>query len=86
MVRVDMLGGSQVQAHRFYLLEGETQPNTLAELGARILEQRSQAPLQGIEIVIRPSSVAQEHPAVHELEKWARQHELTVNLSFPLEE
>jgi hypothetical protein len=81
-IRVDMLGGSQVNARRFYKLEGDTQPFTLAELGPRILDKHC----QGIEVVIHPNSVAQEHPAVHELGKWARQNNLTVSLSFPLEE
>jgi hypothetical protein len=77
-----MLGGSQVHDQRFYQIEGDPQPSTLVEVGPRILDKHC----QGIEVVIHPSSVAQEHPAVRELEKWARQNHLTVSLSFPLEE
>jgi hypothetical protein len=86
VMRIDMLGGAGVQAQRFYVIETDPTPHTLLEVQALLLEKRKPAaetPIKGIEIVIHEDSVAQEHPAVRELEKWAKQHDLTVSLSFP---
>ena len=80
-----MLGGDRVREGRFYRVEGEQQARTLAELRDTIeaLRQPDQAPLKGIELVIFPDSVAQDHPAVQEIEKWAKRNGLEVALTFP---
>jgi hypothetical protein len=88
-LRIDMLGGARVKDERFYLLEGRPGPVTFDELRQAILdrqEAKGQALLQGIEIVIYENSVAQDHPAVRNLEKWAREHDLAVTLTFPKRE
>jgi hypothetical protein len=80
VLRIEMLGGARVREQRFYLLEGSTQPMTLDELRARLREPKSGGVLKGIEIVIYEDSVAQDHPAVRDLERWAKQHDLTVRI------
>lgn len=85
-LRVTMLGGGQVRDQRFYQLEEEATPLTLAGLRDTLLERRRQKQrgiLKGLEIVITPESVAKDHPAVRELEKWARENDLRVTMSFP---
>jgi hypothetical protein len=83
MVRVEMLGGSRVREQRFYLLEGETDPRTLPELTKAILDRRQQAhkqPLRAVEILVYEDSVAKNHSAVRNLEKWAEEQGLAVIL------
>jgi hypothetical protein len=81
--RIQMLGGPRVQEQRFYVLEGQIAPQTLAELRQRITERQKQSPpLQGIEIVIYENSVAPNHRAVRDLEKWARENDLTVTVTL----
>lgn len=85
LLRIEMLGGRQVKEGRFYLLEGEEPARTLADLKEAIHQRQMKDPsaVKGIEIVIYETSVAQDHPAVKDLEKWAHQNELTVTLVFP---
>jgi hypothetical protein len=82
-LRIEMLGGQRVQSERFYLLEGENEPKTLAELRKAIQarQQQEKPPLKGIEIIVHEHSVAQSHPAVRDLERWARQKDLAVTLT-----
>lgn len=85
-VRVEMLGGARVSGQRFYRLEGESEARTIADL-RQALEERRRRPhktvVKGIEIVIYENSVSKDHPAVKDLEKWARENDLTPTLSFP---
>lgn len=86
LLRIEMLGGQRVQEQRFYRLVGDLQPRSLAELRQAVEERRKDAqkpPVKGIEIIIYEDSVAKDHPAVRDLEQWAREHELIVSLSFP---
>jgi hypothetical protein len=86
VLRVEMLGGARVQEQRFYVLEGERRPKTFAELREALQarqQDKSKGPLKGVEIVIYEDSVAQDHPAVRDLERWAKQHDLAVRLVFP---
>jgi hypothetical protein len=86
IVHIEMLGGARVHDQRFYQVEGEPAPRTFAELCNTVLAQEHDAgAVKGIEIVIHQDSVSRDHPAVHDLEKWARAHGLTVSLSFPTE-
>jgi hypothetical protein len=83
-LHIVLLGGDRVRQERFYELEGENQPRTLA--GIRdIIRARppGSPPVKGIEVIIFPDSVARDHPAVRELEKWAKQNGLAVSLNFP---
>jgi hypothetical protein len=89
VLRVELLGGEQVQEQRFYRLEGDRQARTFLELRRAVEARRRQkekSPLKGIEIVIYQNSVNQEHPAVKHLQQWARENELTPTLSFPKRE
>jgi hypothetical protein len=81
-LRIEMLGGQRVQNKRFYLLEGDNEPKTSAELHKAIEARQKQdkPPLKGIEIIINEHSVAHDHPAVRDLEGWARDHDLKVAL------
>jgi hypothetical protein len=83
ILRIEMLGGERVRQERFYLVEGDREPKTLAELRQTLKARqgdKAKPPLKGIEIVIYENSVAQNHPAVRDLERWARQNDLAVTL------
>jgi hypothetical protein len=83
-MRIEILGGERVKQERFYLLEGEKEPRTLSEVRKAILarrEDRDKPPLVGIVIMIYGSSVARDHPAVRNLQKWAEENRLSV--TFP---
>lgn len=83
-LRVEILGGDRVKQERFYLLEGEKEPRTLAEVRKAIQtrrQERDKPPLRGIVILIYGSSVARDHPAVKNLQKWAEDNRLSV--TFP---
>lgn len=85
VVRVEMLGGEGVQEKRFYLLDGDKEARNLTDIRTALRERRDKGKggLKGIEIVIYHNSVAKDHPAVRELERWARENDLNVNMSFP---
>jgi hypothetical protein len=80
-----MLGGSRVQQDRFYVIDEQLPPRTLAEIRQLLLARRNQEndPIKAIEIIIYEDSVAKDHPAVRELEQWASQNGLQVTISFP---
>ena len=83
-LRIVLLGGDRVRQERFYQIEDDPQPRTLTDLGEAICSRPPNSrPLKGIELVIFPDSVARDHPAVRELEKWAKQQGLAVAFSFP---
>jgi hypothetical protein len=79
-LRITLLGGPRVLDQRYYLLETPKEPRTFAELKS-IIKARQQAGLRGIDLLIFENSVARNHSAVKELERWAAQNDLTV--SFP---
>jgi hypothetical protein len=83
--RIEMLGGSRVQQDRFYIIDEQPPPRTLAEIRQILLARRNQEndPIKAIEIIIYEDSVAKDHPAVRELEQWANQNGLQVTISFP---
>ena len=83
--RVVMLGGSRVQQDRFYILDEQPQPVTLAELKDLLTVRKKQEtdPLKVIEIVVFEDSVDRDHPAVRDLESWAASGGLQVTISFP---
>jgi hypothetical protein len=83
-LRIDILGGARVKQERFYLLEGNKEPLTLSEVRKAIQARRQEKdkpPLKGIVIMVYPSSVARDHPAVRNLVKWAEENRLSV--TFP---
>jgi hypothetical protein len=85
-LQIEILGGARVHEERFYLLQGDKQPRTLAEVRKAIQARRQEQdkpPLKGIIILLYPSSVAQDHPAVKNLEKWAKENRLSVTFPPP---
>ena len=88
-IEIELLGGAKVHNERFYVLEGNPEACSLTDLQQRIrtrMEAVNQTPLKSIELVIYEDSVAQDHPAVQTLERWARQQNLAVTLTFPKRE
>jgi hypothetical protein len=85
VVRVEMLGGPRVKGDRFYMLDGEKEAKNLAELreAIRAQQQKDKVTIERIDIVIYEDSVAPDHPAVRDLEKWAKQNNLTVSIWKP---
>lgn len=85
IARVQMLGGSRVQQDRFYIVDEQPQPVTMAELRELLTSRKKQEkdPLKVIEIIVYEDSVDKEHPAVRDLEKWASGNGLQVTISFP---
>src|SRR5260370_13000500 len=81
-LRIEMLGGPGLESGRLYLLEGERESKTLAEVrkAIQVRQQQKEPPLKGIEIIIKEHSVARNHAAVSDLEEWAGQNALTVTL------
>lgn len=79
-VRIMLLGGPRVQDGRYYVIEGETQPRTLTEVKRMVKERQDKAGVRGIELLIYENSVARNHPAVRDLERWAQQNDLTVTV------
>jgi hypothetical protein len=80
---VEMLGGEQIRQQRFYVLEGEKEPRTLEALQEAILERRRHDPaLKELRIILRPSSVTEDNPAVTELKNWAEARGFPVTLSL----
>jgi hypothetical protein len=83
-LRIEILGGARVKQERFYLLEGENRPRTLPEVRKAIQARQQEADkprLKGIVILVYPSSVARDHPAVKNLVNWAKENRLSV--TFP---
>lgn len=71
---VALLGGARVQGQAFYLVDGEQLPRTMASMRERLTLPASPAEAQPLlTLRIYEDSVAQDHPAVIELETWARQ-------------
>jgi hypothetical protein len=83
-LRIEILGGARVKQERFYLLEGNPEPRTLPEVRKAIQTRRQEPdkpPLKGIVVMIYPTSVARDHPAMKNLVKWAEENRLSV--TFP---
>jgi hypothetical protein len=84
MLKVEMLGGKRYQpdSNRFYLIEGDKEPKTLAELTAIMQEKQKTSGIPGIEIIIyRTGSVAATHGAVKDLKDRAGAFGLAVKFT-----
>jgi hypothetical protein len=76
-LRIEVLGEG-VKEGRFYRLEGETKARTLEELKDAVEHVRQEKPgLKKVEIVLYENSPDRDRPAVTELQRWAKQKELT---------
>lgn len=70
-IRIVILGGTDVVAEKFYLIDDDATPHTLAEVKEIILKKKAVPPLTSVEISFAPKNVLpQEHPAVLLLENW----------------
>ncbi len=72
-IRVTMLGGTDVKDERFYLVEVDTTPHTLAEAKALVQQKKDATPKTlGLEIRFMPrNTLPKDHPAVLQLSRWA---------------
>ena len=83
-MEVEMLGGPAVKEERFYKIEGEPEPVTFDEAKRRIADRLIKQPdLKVLRIVVRLESVASDHEAVKQLERWARENGLTPEVAKP---
>jgi hypothetical protein len=74
-IRVTMLGGADVKDQRFYLVEDDPTPRTLAEVKAAVLRKKESTPKK-LAVEIRfaaQNTLPQTHPAVLQLANWAGQ-------------
>jgi hypothetical protein len=80
-----MLGGARVQQDRFYVVDEKMPALPLAEVKEMLLARKNQGrnPIKAIEIVIYEDSVSTDHPAVRDLDQWAKLNGLQVTISFP---
>jgi hypothetical protein len=80
-LRIEVLGEG-VKEGRFYRLEGETKARTLEELKDAVEHVRQEKPgLKKVEIVLYENSPDRDRPAVTELQRWAKQKELTPTIA-----
>jgi hypothetical protein len=76
-LRIEVLGEGVKEGH-FYRLEGEMKARTLEELKDAVERARQEKPgLKKVEIVLYENSPDRDRPAVTELQRWAKQKELT---------
>lgn len=82
-IRVTILGGTDVKAERFYLLDDDLSPMTLAELKSAVLKRKeSSSKLPTLEVrSASRNTLPTDHPAVAMLTRWARE---VAGLNFTL--
>lgn len=85
VVRVTILGGSDVQQERFYLIDADRTPRTFAEVRAAVTKLKADDKRKGMLAVLfppPPNRLPLEHPAVTQLVTWARD-EAGLDVTFP---
>jgi hypothetical protein len=85
-LRITMLGGNDVKDMKFYLVEDDPTPRTLDEVKAAVLK-RKESTMKSLGLEVRftaQNTLAQDHPAVGRLTKWARES-AGLSVSFPAE-
>lgn len=82
-VQVTLLGGEDVKDERFYLLDDDRTPHTLAEVTAAVTAKKAaSAKPVGVEVRFNANNtLPRNHPAVLRLTNWAQANGVTV--SFP---
>jgi hypothetical protein len=94
-ITVRILGGQEVQADRFYLLDDDTKAKTFDEIKTAIVAKRDQLTTGqdaksngkrvGVEIRFSVlNALPQEHPAVTRLARWVRS-DAGLSVTFPVE-
>ena len=84
-IRVVVLGGDEVKAERFYVVDEAVEPKTFAEATVAILAKRDASPGKrvGVEIRFSPTNaLPPDHPAVTRLARWSRS-DAGLSVSFP---
>jgi hypothetical protein len=84
-IRVVILGGDDVKAERFYVVDDALGPKTFAEATVAILARRSAAAGKRVGVEIRfpqANALPQDHPAVTRLARWVRT-DAGLTVSFP---
>jgi len=84
-IRVVVLGGDEVKAERFYVVDEAVEPKTFAEATVAILAKRDASPGKrvGVEIRFSPANaLPPDHPAVTRLARWSRS-DAGLSVSFP---
>lgn len=69
---VTLLGGQHVLAAKFYRVDGDSTNQSLQELKAKLAAVDPKLQLRQLTLRIYDDSVAEDHPAVVELESWAK--------------
>lgn len=85
-VRVTMLGGRDVKDQKFYLIDDDPTPRTLAEVKEAVLKKKETTP-EKLAVEIRfaaQNTLPQDHPAVQMLARWARET-AGLTVTFPAE-
>jgi hypothetical protein len=84
VIHIRLLGGQQVKDQRFYLVDEEKETRTWPDLLKVLDERRKQdSALKIVEIVLLADSVDRDNPAVTQLERWVKEHEMTPKLVSP---
>lgn len=85
-IRITLLGGTDVKDQKFYLIDDETVPRSLAEAKAAI-QKAKDATTKTLGLEIRfaaQNALPQDHPAVTQLARWARES-AGLTVTFPAE-
>ncbi len=81
-VRVTILPGDEVREGRFYLIDGDPNPKTLAEFKAAITARRKDAKPELKQVIFRfkTTGYSQSHPVVRDVVAWL--NEVNIGLQF----
>jgi len=79
-IEVTMLGGKRVVAEKFYRVYGHAGSKTFKELKEILQSEPVRPDANQLIVRIYEDSIAQDHPAVHELESWAAENKWRVTL------
>lgn len=85
-MRITLLGGTDVKDQRFYLIDDDAAPKSLAEAKAAIQKAKdATSKTLGLEIrFASQNALPQDHPAVTQLARWAREV-AGLTVTFPAE-
>lgn len=85
VIRVTILGGTDVQHERFYLIDDDRGPKTFAEVRAAVTGRKASDKRKASLAILfppPPNRLPLEHPAVTQLVSWARD-EAGLDVTFP---
>jgi hypothetical protein len=85
VIRVTILGGTDVQQERFYLIDDDRSPKTFAEVRAVVTRRKASDKRKATLAILfppPPNRLPLEHPAVTQLVNWARD-EAGLDVTFP---